>query len=229
MKYTLLAVLFFAFILRGGAQVTLTLTPETLTTYVNPDSFEIRAKATLKNTSNATKKFTWTRTIKSIANGWACLVCDKNACWASTVNTPPDQIELAAGATSNMDVYIRPDRKAGTAAVEVKIVEVGNETNTITGKYNFSTTTRTKEQKDYNALRIYPNPTIEFFQITDNDVVDKVVIYNIIGRQMRAFKVAEDMKYNVSDMPDGLYIIRLLNNSGGTVKTIRLSKSRPRA
>ena len=212
MKYTLLAVLFFAFILRGGAQVTLTLTPETLTTYVNPDSFEIRAKATLKNTSNATKKFTWTRTIKSIANGWACLVCDKNACWASTVNTPPDQIELAAGATSNMDVYIRPDRKAGTAAVEVKIVEVGNETNTITGKYNFSTTTRTKEQKDYNALRIYPNPTIEFFQITDNDVVDKVVIYNIIGRQMRSFKVAEDMKYNVSDMPDGLYIIRLLNN-----------------
>ena len=104
MKYILLKVLFFAFILRGGAQATITLTPETLTTYVNPDSFEIRAKAVLKNTSTQTKKFTWTRTIKSIAMGWTCLVCDKNNCWAATTNASPDPIELAAGATSNLDV-----------------------------------------------------------------------------------------------------------------------------
>ena len=143
MRYILLTVFFFAFILRGGAQatITLTLTPETLNTYVNPDSFEIRAKAVLKNTSAQAKKFTWTRTIKSIASGWSCLICDKNNCWASTTNASPDAIELAAGATSNLDVYIRPDKKGGSAAVELKVVEVNNETNTITGKFNFSTTT----------------------------------------------------------------------------------------
>jgi Secretion system C-terminal sorting domain len=230
MKYFLLFTLFFAALLRGGTQVTLTLSPDIVNAPVHPDTFEIRAKATLKNTSTVTKKFSWTRTIKNMTTGWACLVCDKNTCWASTVNTPLDQIELAAGATSNIDVYIRPDKKVGAAAVEVKIFEVGNEANTLTGKYNFSTTTRTKDLKDNaNTLRIYPNPTIDYFQLTDNDAVEKVVIYNIIGRQMRSYKAVEGLKYSVNDLPDGLYIIRLLNSYGGTVKTVRLSKSRPKA
>lgn len=230
MKYSLLIALFFTAILRGSTQVTLTLTPDVLNTTVQPDSFEIRAKATLKNTSTVAKKFTWTRTIKSITSGWSCLVCDKNLCWASTINAPLDQIELAAGATSNIDVYIRPDKKVGAAAVEIKIFEVGNETNTLTGKYNFSTTTRTKDLRDNgNTFRIYPNPTVDFFQITDNEFVEKVVIYNIIGRQMRTYKAVEGMRYTVNDLPDGLYIIRLLNSGGATVKTVRLSKSRPKA
>jgi hypothetical protein len=230
MKYTLLFTLFFTFILRGGAQVTLTLSPDIVNATVHPDTFEIRAKATLKNTSTVTKKFSWTRSIKNMTAGWACLVCDKNTCWASSVNTPVDQIELAAGATSNIDVYIRPDKKLGAAVVEVKIYEVGNETNTVTGKYNFSTTTRTRDLRDNGTtLRIYPNPTVDFFQITDNDMVEKVVIYNIIGRQMRSYKATDGLKYTVNDLPDGLYIIRLLSNSGATVKTVRLSKSRPKA
>jgi Secretion system C-terminal sorting domain len=230
MKYTLLFTLFLAAILRGDTQVTLTLSPDIVNATVHPDTFEIRAKATLKNTSTATKKFTWTRSIKSMTAGWACLVCDKNTCWAASVNAPLDQIELAAGATSNIDVYIRPDKKMGAAAVEVKIFEVGNETNTVTGKYNFSTTTRTRDLKDNgNTLRIYPNPSVDFFQITDNDLVEKVVVYNIIGRQMRSYKATDGMKYTVNDLPDGLYIIRLLNSSGATVKTVRLSKSRPKA
>ena len=230
MKYTLLIALFFTAILRGGTQVTITLTPDVVNTYVNTDSFEIRAKATLKNTSTVTKRFMWTRSIKSIATGWSCLVCDKNNCWVSTVSASPDLIELAAGGTSNIDVYIRPDKKGGSAAVEIKIAEIGNETNTLTGKYNFSTTTRIKDLRDNtNNLRIYPNPTVEFFQITENDMVDKVVIYNIIGRQMKTYKATDGMKYTVYDLPDGLYIIRLLNTNGATVKTVRLSKSRPKA
>jgi Secretion system C-terminal sorting domain len=159
-------------------------------------------------------------------------VCDKNTCWASTVSTPLDQIELAAGATSNIDVYIRPDKKLGAANVEVQVYEVGNSSNTVTGLYNFLTTTstRTRDLKDNGTtLRIYPNPAVDFFQITDNDLVEKVVIYNIIGRQMRSYKAVEGMKYTVNDLPDGLYIIRLLSGNGATVKTVRLSKLRPKA
>jgi Secretion system C-terminal sorting domain len=232
MKYTLLITLFITAILRGGAQVTITLTPDVVNTTLNADSFEVRAKATLKNTSTVTKKFTWTRTIKKMTAGWACLVCDKNTCWASTVSTPLDQIELAAGATSNIDVYIRPDKKLGAANVEVQVYEVGNSSNTVTGLYNFLTTTstRTRDLKDNGTtLRIYPNPAVDFFQITDNDLVEKVVIYNIIGRQMRSYKAVEGMKYTVNDLPDGLYIIRLLSGNGATVKTVRLSKLRPKA
>lgn len=229
MRYFILFILCLSSWTISLAQVTITITPQDIKTTVNPDSFEVRAKATIKNTSNQTKKFSWTRTIVNMTNGWACLICDKNQCWASTTNAAPDAIELTAGGTSNLDVYIRPDKKAGSANIELKVYEIGNETNTVTGKYSFSTTTRVKEYRSDNIVNIYPNPVIDYFMLSDNPNVDKAVIYNIIGRQMKNFKVQEGTKYYINDLPDGIYIIRLLNASGGTLKTTRLSKTRIRA
>jgi Secretion system C-terminal sorting domain len=230
MKYNLLALFFSLNILSGYAQVTITITPQVQTVGVNPDSTEIRAKATFKNTSTVTKKFTWSRNVMNITTGWITQVCDSKGCWIPSVGTAPEQIELAPNATSNLDVYIRPEKKQGAATIEVKVFEVGNETNTVTGRYLFSTTTRAKETNVSNAnIRIYPNPTIDYFQITEDDGIDKVVIYNIIGRQMRTYKVTDNGKYNVNDLPEGLYIIRLLASNGSTVKTIRLSRTRLKA
>jgi Secretion system C-terminal sorting domain len=230
MKHTLLALFFSLNILNSYTQVTITITPQVQTVGVNPDSMEIRAKATFKNTSTVTKKFTWTRNVMNISTGWTTQVCDSKGCWIPSVGTAPEQIELAPNATSNLDVYIRPEKKQGAATIEVKVFEVGNETNTVTGRYLFSTTTRAKETNINNAnIRIYPNPTIDYFQLTEDDGIDKVVIYNIIGRQMRTYKVTDNGKYNVNDLPEGLYIIRLLAANGATVKTIRLSRSRLKA
>ncbi len=230
MKYSLLFFFFSMFILRGGAQVTLTLTPINQTVAVNPDSQLVIAKAQIQNTSNQTKKFTWLRTIVSNSGTWKTQICDKNACWAADRNTPTDPFELAPNAKSNLDVYVTPDKKSGTAVVEVKVVEVGNDANTITAKYTLSSSpTRTKENADVQ-IRAYPNPATDYFQITDpTDVVDKVLIYNIIGRQMRVFKASDGGRYNVNDLPDGLYIVRLQNTSGATVKTFRLSKVKIKA
>jgi Secretion system C-terminal sorting domain len=230
MRYTLLAILFCFQILRGYAQSTITITPQVQTASVISDSFETKAKATIKNTSNLTKKFTWTRNVLNISAGWVTVVCDNKSCWTPAVNTSPEQIELAPNGTSNLDVYIRPDKKMGAATIEVKVVEVGNETNTVTGRYLFSTTTKTRETNiNSTNIKVYPNPTTDYFQLSDDDLIDKVVIYNIIGRQMRTYKVTENGRYNVNDLPEGLYIIRLLASNGATIKTIRLSKSRLKA
>jgi Secretion system C-terminal sorting domain len=231
-KYVLLILVFTTIImLRGTAQVTVTITPNAIASTVNPDSFEIKGKATFKNTSSATKKFTWVRNILSIASGWQALVCDNKSCWSSTVGTAPEQIELAPNGTSNLDVYIRPSGKGGTASVEVRVSEVGNDANAATAKYTFSSTTSTKDVKNTTSnVRIYPNPATDYFMLMDNnDAVDRVVIYNIIGRQVRSYKAVDGTKYTVNDLPEGLYIIRLLNGAGTTVKTVRLNKTRIRA
>jgi hypothetical protein len=230
MKYNLLALLFCLQILNGYTQVTITITPQVQNVSVNSDSIEIRAKATFKNTSTTTKKFTWKRSVLSLTAGWTTNVCDSKGCWVSSVDNAPEQIELAPNATSNLDVYIHPEKKQGAATVEVKVFEVGNETNTVTGRWLFSTTTRAKETNaNTPTIRIYPNPTTDYFQITDDEGIDKVVIYNIIGRQMRTYKVTDNGKYNVNDLPEGLYIIRLLASNGSTIKTIRLSRTRLKA
>ncbi len=232
MKHLLLVILFAnTFILRGQSQVTLTITPGIVNSSVHPDSFEIKGKATLKNTSSQTKRIVWQRNIISLPNGWQSLVCDINQCWTSGVNASPDTIVLSANGTSNLDAYIRPNQISGSATIELKATEVGNTANTVTGRYLFTTTTSSREvSKSSSSLKIYPNPTTDYFMLSDDsDVIERVVIYNIIGRQVRNYNVVDNFKYSVNDLPEGLYIIRLLNSSGNTVKTIRLNKSKVKA
>jgi hypothetical protein len=231
MKKYVLGILLFTVILKGEAQITVTITPNAIATAVNPDSFEVKGKATMKNTSTQTKKFTWVRNILSLSTGWQALICDNKSCWGAAVGAAPEQIELAPNGTSNLDVYIRPNNKGGSASVEVRVSEVGNDANAVVGKYTFSSTTPTKDIKNNGSnVRIYPNPATDYFMLMDNnDAVDRVVIYNIIGRQVRSFRAIEGMKYTVNDLPEGIYIIRLLNGGGNTIKTVRLNKTRIRA
>jgi hypothetical protein len=233
MKKTILVLLLIsAQILRGLSQnVTITLTPQIVNAGVSIDSFEVRAKAIFKNTSTTTKKFVWKRTIVAMTSGWQSLVCDAQGCWASGVNDAPEQITVAANSTSNIDAYIRPNRIAGSATIEIKVYEFGNEANAITGRYLFSTATSTKDGKNSTGVKVYPNPATDYFSIQDDyDVVDHVVVYNMIGRAVKNYTTTNsNNRFTLNDLPEGLYIIRLLNARGATVKTIRLNKAKAKA
>lgn len=232
-KSILVLLLISAQILRGLSQnVTITLTPQIVNASVSVDSFEVRAKALFKNTSATTKKFVWKRTIVSMTSGWQSLVCDAQGCWNSNVNDAPEQITVAANSTSNIDAYIRPNRIAGSATIEIKVFEFGNEANAITGRYLFSTSTSTKDGgKNNTGVKVFPNPATDYFSIQDDyDIVDRVVVYNMIGRAVKSYSADNsNNKFTVNDLPEGLYIIRLLNARGATVKTIRLNKAKAKA
>jgi hypothetical protein len=231
-KSILVLLLISAHILRGLSQnVTITLTPQIVNASVSIDSFEVRAKALFKNTSMTTKKFVWKRTIVSMTNGWQSLVCDAQGCWNSNVNDAPEQITVAPNSTSNIDAYIRPNRIAGSATIEIKVYEFGNEANAITGRYLFSTATSTKDVRNNTGIKIYPNPATDYFSIQDDyDVVDRVVVYNMIGRAVKNYtNTNTNNKFTLGDLPEGLYIIRLLNARGATVKTLRLNKAKAKA
>ena len=229
--FLLVFTLFCIVILRGGAQVTLTLSQPVVNAAVNIDSFEVKGKSILRNTSNQTKRFVWQRNILGLANGWQSLVCDANQCWTSGTNTSPDTLVLAPNGTSNLDVYVRPNHTTGAATIELKVSEVGNPANTLTGRYLFATATGIREySKTGSSIRIFPNPTTDYFMLNDNsDIVEKIVIYNIIGRQVKSYKALENFKYTVNDLPEGIYIVRLMNAMGNTVKTVRLNKSKVKA
>ncbi len=229
-QFLLIFLLFNTLILRGDGQVTIALSSGIINMSVNPDSFEIKGKATLKNTAKQTKKFVWQRNIISMSNNWQNLVCDQNQCW-SNVNNSPDTIVLSPNGTCNLDALIRPNRTNGAATIEIKVTEIGNTANTVTGRYLFSSISINRELiKNSNTVRIYPNPTTDYFMLDDStDIVERVVIYNIIGRQVKSYKALDNFKYSINDLPEGIYIIRLLNNGGNTVKTIRLNKSKVKA
>jgi len=63
-----------------------------------------------------------------------------------------------------------------------------------------------------NSVKVYPNPTSNYFKI-DNDVnYDVVNLYNTNGQLINSFE--KNDRYNIENLPNGVYFIMLKDNSG---------------
>jgi hypothetical protein len=74
------------------------------------------------------------------------------------------------------------------------------------------------------SVSIFPNPTTDYFKIDSNRDIQKVVVFNLIGREIRTFDAVEETKYNVGDLPNGMYLIQLLGQNNKILTTQRLQK-----
>jgi hypothetical protein len=77
----------------------------------------------------------------------------------------------------------------------------------------------------WGNVHLYPNPADDYFQIANGEEVRRVVVHNIVGRQVKAFNNVQDGdRLSVSDLPTGLYLVRMWDKDDRTVATVRLSK-----
>ena len=83
-------------------------------------------------------------------------------------------------------------------------------------------------QQSNDDIRIYPNPAIDYIMVSQSSKVDKVWIYNILGKKVKSYKVeSPDAKYDIRDLPRGMYIVRLVNHDGDLLLTRRVNKINP--
>jgi len=227
MKYLILPIGFLCFLSNCFSQNgNVSLLPPNPSASVAPDSNEVAAYARVKNNSPQTKTFFWHRTVIAQTPGWTSMVCDKNFCYPATVNVK--QFSLNPGEEARLDIRIYPKGGEGKAAIDIKVTEVGNENNSATAHYNFNHAPLTTES-DKAALKVFPNPAKDYFTISDNDMVHSIVIYNILGKPLKTLRVANGLHYDITDLPEGLYLIRMLKANGSTLKTVRLNKQREKA
>lgn len=75
------------------------------------------------------------------------------------------------------------------------------------------------------AIMVYPNPVTDYVAVADeNDKVTRLEFYNLTGRQMKSFNVQRGEKYNVFDLPDGVYFVRMIDKNNRILTTQRLTK-----
>ena len=227
MKQTLL-LFFLIFSISLSAQVTLKLTqPEGSTTVLASDD-DITAKGFIKNESADTITVMWKRNIISLKDGWETAVCDKNLCYVpsygETSATDGTNLVLAPGEESNFDVHVYPDGTEGFAIVEVTATDITNAGNTVTGRYEFNQMSTSTFDFKKTDIKIYPNPTVDFISLTDDNQVERLIIYNIVGRPVKLFNANYSNHYDVMDLPTGMYLVRLMGKNDRTIKTVRLSK-----
>jgi len=227
MKRTLL-LFFLTFSFYLSAQVTLKLTePEGSKTALSTEE-DVVAKGFIKNESDQEVTVMWSRNVVQLTDGWDTAVCDKNLCYVpnygATSEADGTNLVLAAGEESNFDIHVYPNGLEGAAIVELTATDVSNAENTVTGTFRFNQATTSTFSINKPDLKIYPNPTVNYISLSDSEFVDRLVIYNIVGRRVKMFDANYNNQYDVIDLPTGMYLVRLVDGNDRTIKTVRLSK-----
>ena len=78
---------------------------------------------------------------------------------------------------------------------------------------------------DGKKISVYPNPATDYFMLKNSENINMVIIYNIVGRQMKSYKVnSTNDRFVVSDLPKGMYVIRLTDQNNKILQTLRMNK-----
>ena len=73
-------------------------------------------------------------------------------------------------------------------------------------------------------IAIFPNPTTEFISINDaNDLVGSIAVYSLVGKKLASFTFHANEKYDVGDLPKGMYLVQLLGTQNSRIGTRRIS------
>ncbi|MEM1319115.1 MAG: T9SS type A sorting domain-containing protein [Bacteroidota bacterium] len=88
---------------------------------------------------------------------------------------------------------------------------------------NPAITTTSKVNKG-DHLKVFPNPATQYIQLNNAKDVDHIVIYNVVGRRMKSYKVTEGKKYDINSLPVGMYLVQLVDHNKKVITTQRLSK-----
>lgn len=74
------------------------------------------------------------------------------------------------------------------------------------------------------AVSVFPNPATEFITVSNEDAVKNILVFNIVGRKMKTFEVTKGERYEISDLPNGLYVVQLIGRTNKVLTTQRLTK-----
>lgn len=193
---------------------------------------EVSPSVVLRNLTNRTIELRWEVKKTNLSEGWDAIVCD-HQCYTSLVDKKTFKLRPNE-VLHDFKVSFRPNGKQGMGNVEIHLYDVSDadhseETITFSGAAQGMHTSIHDFSKETAAPKVFPNPAIEYINIKDDyNRVALIEIYNVVGRKMSDFSVNHaGAKYDVSNLPKGMYMVRMLDANGNIVRTQRISKYNP--
>ena len=71
-------------------------------------------------------------------------------------------------------------------------------------------------------LKVFPNPTTDYIQISNSTNIKKVVIYNM---EVKSYFHYANALHDVSEIKAGMYIVKMLDEKNKVVKSVKLNKT----
>lgn len=180
---------------------------------------------TLTNNSNKDTQFTWFKFEQQVQSGWTIQFCDPISCFDPIPSK--NSFMLKAGKSTILSFKVMPNGKSGTGIFKVglSLSDTTGPYDTITFNVNSWNTGIQSSLQRIPDFTIYPNPAKDEINIKyEGKGIYQIEILNLIGNRVKTYNQLEgDIRINISELPDGVYIIRL--NDKGKIITRRISKS----
>lgn len=241
MKQLILFTAFLAFSFCARAQWALEVEPNPFESTVQVDLTdywsEPIAHTHVTNKTDQLINLRWEREIISAPPEWEFRICDTNACYSTSVYTnvitggqPNVPVPLHLNEGSLLDLHVLPRGVAGCAEVNINLSDAADP-NTIVQTVVFNVCVdplTVVSELEKSSMRIYPNPSANFVSLTKSSGVSQLWISNILGKRVKTFHTTFNGKYDISSLPDGIYLVSMVDNLGNVIKTVRLSKRNQR-
>ena len=90
--------------------------------------------------------------------------------------------------------------------------------------FSFTASAQMERKNDLVQVSVFPNPAADFIALNNDDNAKNILVFNLIGRKLKHFDVEKGEHYDISDLPNGLYMIQVVNKNNKVVTTQRLAK-----
>lgn len=160
---------------------------------------------------------------------WDSFVCDNNQCYSPMVVKCPEDApnEVLVDSTVIMDVHFQTDGTQGGAHVVLWVYDKDDTTKKLKIDYLFNKTVSNNEVKNI-AIKMYPNPASNAFTVEYNTGLTRVEMYSILGEKVVSFNAGHFKCYDISNLVDGIYLVKLIGPNDQLLRTVRLQKRSPR-
>ena len=219
--------LFLSFEILAQSQLVVEPNPYSETFVVNLNSANPGAisHSTFVNTTKDTLRVKWELVLDNTycPSAWKYMICDDNSCYTTAsnqggpVNKP---VTLPPGESSILDVHFKPNGVANCCKPTIKLSDYDNPSKFYSSAdYDIclSQFTPVTEKQKAN-LRIFPNPATRYISVSKNNFVKKLWISNILGKRVKTFYTSPDNNYDISSLPDGIYLVSMVGDSNKVLK-----------
>lgn len=195
-------------------------------------SKEFKLTLSLENQGDEPMNLIWRKSILSQPLDWLAEISDKNNYYLpeadSNVNPSIDAEEtiyLAPGEVTEVTFHIFPFGYEGDATYKMEFIdEIAPQEVIAETTFDYAIQRPVQIGADRASLRLYPNPSTNYVELPYNNLVNQIDIYNTIGKKVLSFQAVNGLRYDISSLPTGLYLVSLVDGRGTVIKTLRLFK-----
>ncbi len=201
--------------------------PNPVDTMTTADTFDSPAKGKISNVSGDTVRLKWQRTQVFLSPGISTAVCDPVTCWDTIVSSKIFILGKDSSGQLTVHFYNQffdpAPGQPGSGIVRLKITNLDNAADTLTVLYTFNTITKTTELPAAN-VKLFPNPTTDFFRLTNAEEVASMRLFTIDGREVARFVHSADNTYSIANQPVGNYVLSFEDKHGQLFQAVEIYK-----